>query len=294
MSKKATYKVFALNVTIHPHKPELYVKLFEAAFKVRRSTKIHGDTHGIVHTFFPLVEGQLEKGIHGNLIKYTEINPENPWYDVQKGKAATKEQLQDLSIPEGLAPNMKWTRYYFDPIHHKLIWVGEAPKTSFSPNTVFKIFLEFFQRAEVIKEFGAAEITVEQDRDKLERIFKMYRIQSLAIEYTRPNPDDDDDERAEKAVEEKLRLQKIKKVETVYKAEHNEGIEPDKNTIALSRLALSNGHVEAKGWDEAGKKVEENTAKHPWVESFKEEPQKMNLADWLPKIVVDIVKKLSK
>jgi Domain of unknown function (DUF4747) len=294
MPRKATYKIAALNISIHPHNPDLYVKLFQSAFNIRHPVKIQGETHGVVHTMFDVVDGDPEKGIHGNLIKYTAINPKDPWYDVQKGKEATKEQLEDLSIPTGLAPNMKWTRYFFDPKHHKLIWVSYAPETSFSPITVWKIFLDFFQRAEIVSKYGVPEITIEQDRDRLEKIFKMYRLQCLAIEYTRPNPDDDDDEKAEKAVEEKLRSQKIQKVETIYKAEQNEGIVPDKSTKALARLALSNGHVEAKGRDEDGKKVEENTEKHPWSETIKEEPQKMNLAVWLPRIVADVIQRLSK
>lgn len=294
MPRKATYKIGALNITIHPHKPELYAKLFQTAFKARHPVKIIGDTFGVVHTMFNLVEGQPEKGIHGNLIKYTAINPSDPWFDVNQGKEATKEQLKDLSIPDGLAPNMKWTRYFFDPTHHKLIWVCNGPNISFSPNTVWKIFLDFFLRAQVIKEFGQPDVTVEQDRDQLQRIFKMFRIDTLSIEYTRPNPDDDDDEKAEKAVEEKLKAQRIQKVETVYKAEHNKGIVPDKTTKALSRLAMSNGHVAAKGRDDEGKKVEENTQDHPWTATFKEQKNKMNFAEWLPRIIKDIIKKLSK
>lgn len=74
MAKRATYIVGALNITIHPHRTDLYVSLFKDAFAIRRSVKIHGDTHAVVHTVFDYVEGKPEHGLHGNLIKYTEIS----------------------------------------------------------------------------------------------------------------------------------------------------------------------------------------------------------------------------
>ena len=294
MPKRATYKVGALNLTIHPHSAEKYAALFKDAFQFRKPLRLHGDIQGVIHTVFDLIEGHPEKGLHGNLIKYTSIDPSNPWYDVSKGKVATKQQLDELSIPDGLAPNMKWTRYFFDPVHHKIIWVCQGPGISFSTSAVWKMFTSFFQHPTIVKDYGIPEITVEQDRDRLAQIFEMFRIEKLTIEYSRPNPDDDDDEEAEKAVEEKLRAQKIQTVQTIYSSEHHAGISPDKSTRALSRLALSNGCVRAKGKDAAGKRLEESTENHPWSLPFRMEQQKTNLALWLPQVVPDIIKALLK
>src|SRR5258706_8109091 len=133
MPRTATYEFGAINITLAKHSPHLYSGLFKKAYGVQKPTKLRGETFGRIHTMFEVAEGKPELGLHGDLIKYTAIDPKDPWFDIEKGKEATKEQKVAISIPAGLAPNMKWTRYVFDSVHHRFIWIAAGPNISFSP-----------------------------------------------------------------------------------------------------------------------------------------------------------------
>jgi hypothetical protein len=295
MARRSRISVGALNIVTHPHSPEIYTKLFLDAFRVGKKTnraiRLRGDQYGMVLSCFPVDEKNPENGIEGEIVRFMEISKDEPWFNVARAEEATKEELGEIQIPHNLRPKMKRLRYFFAPKKHRFVFINSIKNQSISPQMAKRLVEDFLNQPSIMEKYPSAAVTVEQSREVLEQIFAIPNLRKLKVSLKKPNADDGD--LTERAIMKELDEQNIGAVDSEYKAdEKQKGIMPGKRIILLSKLAASNGFVEAEGRDAEGKKIAFNTEDKPLLQEFKERVDKINIVEWLRVKSHEVIEKL--
>ena len=101
----------------------------------------------------------------------------------------------------------------------------------------------------MISEFGSVKITILQEKESLEKIFRMARIRSISFVLDRPNPDIWSEDFEEK-FDEHLEEAHAEQIEVVYKATVGDAIKETNSLRRLGLMALVNGSVRAKGYNQ--------------------------------------------
>jgi uncharacterized protein DUF4747 len=158
-----------------------------------------------------------------------------------------------------------------------------------SPRQAEIFFDRLFSAPEIQREFKNTEVTIEQSKEALDRIFDELRLTKLQILVKRPNPDGP--ESAEAILERVLNQQKARQYQMELTAERGKELQPSPQTRALAEVAVSNGFVEAEGTDNSNHKVTLNTKDHPVQRIFAFDYVKA-FADWLVERAAELIKYL--
>lgn len=254
-----TIELSAINVRLPaPHKAERYVALFEEAWKLKRSVKVHGDTSGMLGS---VRQHKDEPNlIRGDLYRFVELQLTGEWLDLETGKAVDGTIVREIKIPSNLRPNFHYFPYIFFVKHHRLVFMSKKESNvTMTPLMVERMLRHLFEHKNIKKKFGAIDVTVEPERETLNRIFSAPRLKRIEITVTPPNPMGD--------VEEKLyaRLEKLRAgiITEILHSRHPEGLRLDRDTKDLAKVAQSNGRVTATVADADGKATTLSTASHP-------------------------------
>ena len=251
----------ALNIKAHPHNINIYYELFYDAFKLKKKIKIFGDRYGLIGSCHLINPENRNKGYWGELFFFTDIDPAQDWFNIENEQKATVEELRHINIPSNLKPHLKRFMYVFFPGKHRLIYEIHRADKSISSNSVKKLFHRLLISQALQAKYDIIDVIIEQSIDNLDRILNMKKLTKLIITLTRPNSDTIDSfaEKTRKRLDE----QNIGKSETTLSAKKNESLIPDQETKKVAILALSDGLVEATGYDELGFKQNESTIKTP-------------------------------
>ena len=289
MPRMKTLKIAALNITIHPHKPELYVNLIRDVFKSRKPARFRSNHFGMIGTFHYLEEDDPLSGIHGELHKFLDFDMEEEWLNLNAHKKADKDDLEEVNIPEHLKPDFSSARYVFYPRRHRLFFESfTADRKSFGPQTVERIFAGLFNNVTIKRKYGPVDVTVEPTREGLEKIFEIPKLRRLKIILTKPNADDQDEE--ETKVLERLDNQNARRMETTLVGESGMTLAPDEDTRVLASVAASNGRVFGEGKDIEGKPVSESTEDHPWQDVVRYNPKSQGPREAFLSRVADVAR----
>lgn len=257
--------VSAINVVLHPHRAQLYVKLLRQIFGTQSPVRVHGQTAVMLGSCLELDRGSPQNGLTGVIYKFFHLDPSEPWFNTETRKAAEEAELKSIKIPENLKPHLEELSYVFYPRGHRLYFVSKRSKAQLSPALLVKGLERIVERPEFAK-FGSIKFTVEPDNDSVNNILNLARLKMLHLDIYRPNPDD------HKSAEEKFfkRMKKINadREQVIYNEASDEGIKPDAQTRVLATIAASNGKIVAKGEDATGKVRDFSTDKHPMEEVF--------------------------
>ena len=268
MPRRRTIHLGALNIVIHPHSPEMYLRLFEAAREIKQPVRYWADHMALLGEPRSIEKDPLN-GVYGYLYRYIEIDSEEPWMNTAAEKPADEKDLEGLSIPEHLKPGLTMTRYVFFPKKHRLFFEAKnAEGKTMSPRIAQKIFSLTFNREQIIETFGEVTVIAEPSKEGLDKIFSIPMLRTLSMEINRPNSDDLHE--AEKKVMERLGRQNAQKEHVTLSSEKGRSLAPDDETKVLAEIAASNGKVIGQGKDLEGNPLEESTVEHPWkgVASF--------------------------
>ncbi len=277
MARLKNFYLGALNITIHPHNPEKYIRLFQDLLMLKQKIKIRGDEVARIGSCWEINKNNPKDGLYGDIYKYVELEPNDDWFNVQTVEAATEEELKKISIPENLKPHFNRFAYVFFPDKHRLIFLTNNEKgKTFNVNTVRRFFSNLFESPEILEKYGEVNVSTEQIREQLDSILKTYKINSLSITLTRPNPDDNED-LDEEVLRRLLEDQNVNKAEFNYKAVKGLTVKPNEQTQKYARIANSNGNVLALGQDIEGKPVKISTEEHPLTSSFSFDSDKSEL-----------------
>lgn len=268
MPQEKTIEVGIINVVLHPHSPDLYVKLFREA----RNNKISGIINKNKRARVGFIENYKDfsgEMLYGRLFFYTVLNPNEPWLDDESGEIASDDQLEQLREQlRSLYPEFRAMRFALDPSAHKLYFeVKNEERKSFSPSTVHKALISIFNNPKIQEDFGEVELTIVPTQDALEKILKIEDLRKFSIDLRPPNSDgwSDESEELEKWLEE-MNVSRLE--QNLTKSKGAQTITPDERTLKLARVAQQNGKVVGSGYTN-GKKVTESTESYPKVEKYK-------------------------
>ncbi len=280
MARSRKFTIAGLNIVTHPHSSEGYVKLFKSIFRQSLSISVRKNQRVMLGEMRPIVTGQdLVDGIFGRIYEFDQIDPNAPWFNVEKNEVATKDEIAKITIPAELKPNLAFFEYVFYPKTHRLYFITSYSNESLSPRYVEKLFLRLVGLPVIMKDFGKVEVTVLPDISQLDKILSIHRLAKLTIDVVKPNPDDNAD--AEEEVFSRLEQENARRIIQVLVAEPHESLVPNEDTKLLAKVAAidGNGKVEAVGFNEAGEKVEESTTKIPWKEPVSYDPDETTLTE---------------
>jgi len=274
MARKSGVSLCALNITTHPHSPLQYYNIFLEAFKERGRAKIRGDQVGTIGTFNHINPEKHLDGIYGYIYKFTDIT-DAEWYNLKKDDNASVEDINAINIPDYLKPNFVKYHYAFYPNKHRFIFEALNSQRSISPNSMANILLDLLNSKTILEKFPECQVVIEQAKEGLYKILKVQVLTNLEILINRPNADVNNEE--EEEVLRRLENQNTATLYTEYKAAKGQSIKPDKKTLGMARVAISNGYVKAKGKNIDGEVIPpESTLEHPQFCNYRIDSTKEN------------------
>ena len=262
MARDKKLEFGALNVTIHPHTPEKYIQLFNSARKLKSSARLRGDQFGRIGAIYKLDRDQEEPGpIVGEIVKFTNIDVDGEWYDIESKDVATDEDVAEINIPEKLKRNLSRFSFIFFPDDHILVYEGYYDGKALSANFAEKLFELALNHPELTNRFGEVFVSHIPEANAIDRMLELNGVTNLTLVTKRPNPDDL--KVTEKRVHDRLKRLNAAQEERVLKASNGKELLLDQELKLEAKVAAKNGTVELKRYNEAGKKEELSTKDHP-------------------------------
>lgn len=258
--RKRLIRFVAFNITTHPNLPggDNYTTLFKRAAELRTTEKMFRERKARIG----LVTANEAGEVRGRLMTWNELAGV-PWVDIDTGETIDAKTIsEEMPIPPSRRPHPRRAEFVFFPEQHRL-FVDSREFTVASLQTVFSKILN---DPEVKQSASRVTVTAEQDAGQLERILEIPVLKRITVVVSLPNGDDLGD-MAEGLIKE-LEDQNANTMSLTLEADEGGSLALSQRTKALSRVALSNGYVEARGKTQKGKNVKISTEDAP--EEFRE------------------------
>jgi len=291
MARNKKLEFGALNVTIHPHTPEKYLKLFKAAQELNSHVKLRGDQFARIGQITKLERDQAEPGpIVGEIVKFTNIDTKGEWYDIDSKDVATDADVATINIPDKLKPNLARFSFIFFPDDHLLIYEGYFDGKSLSPLFAEKLFESALNQPELMNRFGQVFVSHIPEANALDKMLALKGVTHLTLTTKRPNPDNL--KITEKRVHDRLRKLNAAEENRSIKAIDGKELVLDEELKLEAKVAAKNGSVELKRYNESGKKEEMSTDDHPLRRSSFYDPTLHSAFNMLKEAAFGIKKEL--
>lgn len=253
----------AINITMHPHSPKTYVKLFKDAQKMKCFSKMAKDKAGLIASanYHDKEKGKTS-AIRGDLYRFSHIDTEGNWFNTLTNQHAEDGELDEVNIPEHLKPNSSRFSYLFFPESHVLFYESYYDSHSLGSHSALKLIEGVFNDERLVKKYGVVDVTVIPCKESLSEALSIASINKLTMLIKRPNPDNHKE--AEQKVLKRLNTQNIAKYKHEIVSVPGMGLDLDKDSKTLAEIAARNGTVEVKGRDREDHPIEYKTKDHPW------------------------------
>lgn len=269
MARELKLAVGALNLRLHPHSPEIYDAFLNSIYLLRRPVRVRGDRFGMITI---LDRRRIDEGlIKGVLRTFTKIDPKARWFDEKSLDDADSEMLKSISIPPNVHPNSSAFRFTLNVRKHILTFEQYSDGRQLTPKSAYTIFRALADQQSIVGVFGYAKISILQDKQSLDRIFRLKRIKSITFVIDRPNPDIWSDD-LEGEVDAHLAAAHAQRISVTYDAPPGGSLVETPSLRRLGNGALRNGQIEARGYDADGH-VKVSTLDSPRIEQTKYDPQ---------------------
>lgn len=260
MARKTKITAGILNVRLHPHSVPIYLSFLEDLFRLKEMVRIHGDRHAMLS--FLDREKKDDGIIEGVVTTFTSIDVDGEWFDATGLSIATDEQVSEVNIPNSLYPNSSSFYFLFNANNHRLYVQTYSKGRTLSIRLAQKLFSDLSLKTRIATKYGAAKITIVQDKAKLDDLFALPVIKDIEITILKPNADIFDDDFEEK-IEAHLAEAHSRKLTIKYEADQGKSIKMTPGIRRASEAALENGSVEVKGRDRQGAAVVQSTEDFP-------------------------------
>ena len=268
MARDSKHEVAAINIRIAEEHDRNYLKLIKLLSGLRRGVRVYGDTYLAISQFWP------EQNI-GIVSKYTELDIDGDWFNLDDFDAADADQLENINIPENLKPNLAQFYFELDSNMHILVFSSYAESKGLSTRSMANYFREALLWPEIIKSFGRVESDIVQSYRAVEELFELIDLKEIRILIRRPNPDDVSEDLAA-IIEERLRAQNGDEYEEVLRSKDSGNLKPDERTRRLGNVAAENGEVQTKSLVN-GVMMERKTSHTPLKEVIKNKTDQAEL-----------------
>lgn len=238
MPRPSKLEVSAINLRIPADQERNYSRLLEALFARRLAVKVYGDS------FVAITQYDASTG-EGVFSKYSEIDIDGDWFDLDDFGPAAPERLDEVNIPESLRPNLAAFYFKLDSDLHVVAFESYSESRGLSARSVEKYFKEALRKPDIVNYFGRVEADTVKSYGEVQRIIELAQLKELKIIIRRPNPDDVSGDLAA-LIEERLREQKGEEYEETIRSKDDDGLEPNERTKKLAFVAAENGEVSGK------------------------------------------------
>lgn len=269
MGKERSLRVGGLNIRVHTrHAADEYTALWNALHRLRQPTT-RGVNALMIGSASSLNEAP-DSPLVGSLYRFTNINPDDPWFDIDEHKEADAEDVAEVKIPQKLKPNLKEYPYLFDVKRHKLFFKSGGHDGGISPSMVHRMLQNISARPRIVRRFGEVDLTVMTEKGALARMLMWPEIRQIQLVLERPNPTDFDDDQS---FYERLKRRGLKKeVTTFVKAKEEATITPDQEMLKMFEIAVNNGRYTQKGRNAEGVIETVSSKQYPLEEATSYDP----------------------
>lgn len=238
MARDPKIEVGAINLRIPADRDRDYGSLISTLAELRKGVQIRGETF-LAISFWSAVDNI------GILSKYTEIDVDGQWFDLDDFDAATPERVEEVVIPDALKPNLSQFYFSLDEDLHVIAFEVYADSKGLSARSVEKYFSEALQADVITQRFGRVEADMVKSYSEIERILELPDLKELRLIIKRPNSDDIGGRLAH-VIEERLRENGGDEYEEAYRARGAHVLDPSERTRELAFVAGENGQVKGR------------------------------------------------
>lgn len=270
MARDRTIKVSGINIRVHSkHAPSEYVDLWKT-FTRSRKPKTRGVSALMIGTQRHIDKNDSSSPIFGYLYRFVNIDPTDPWFDIEKHEIADDADVAQVKIPAQLKPNLEEIPYLLDVKRHRFYFKSGGTGPAVSPLTALALIEHLSLYSPVTTRFGEVDATIITEKGTLKQLLAWPVLKQISVVLKRPNPNefDDDTDFYERLERRGLKLEEHKFV----KAPEAESITPDDEMIAMFNRALEDGTYTQRGVDEEGVLRTASAADYPMQESVVFDP----------------------
>lgn len=263
MPHKRTIEIRQINIAMHkPHSPQGYIDLFQRAYRMKfihRRGRADGFMLGAVYD----AENSFERDeLSGEVYRFTNIDPDSPWFNTQTGKPAEDAETERIEIPRHLHPNLDLIPFVFKPKTHQLWYISKDRKANMGPVIAESFFQALFDVTCLEHGLPPVEVTVVPDSGAINDVLGIHRLTRVTMVFKRPNDDSDE---VERRIMERMERRKVNRIEEVLTSQDPDGIEPDPDMVDEATAAANNGYVVSEGFDRNGLPAQESTIAKPAI-----------------------------
>ena len=237
MSRHRKTEVAALNIRIPIDYKRDYGALLEDLRSLRRGVRVFGDSYVAV-SFYD------SKTKTGTFSKYTEIDIDGDWFDLEDFGIAKPSRIEEIFIPDSLRPNHAAFYFKLDIDLHVITFEKYSESKSLSTRSLEKYFQEILGEESIVEKYGLVESDIVKNYGEVERILALPDLKEIRLTIRRPNQDDISGSLA-KIIEDRLHEQNGEEYEEIIRS-RDDGLKPNDRTKVLAQIAAENGQVRAK------------------------------------------------
>jgi hypothetical protein len=242
MARERHIRIGGLNIRVHTkHEAAEYAALWQAFHRLRRPRK-RGATATMI--------GDVRKmdgltALYGYIYRFVDIDPDDPWFDIEEHKKAEAEDVAEVKIPAKLKPNLQEFPYVFDLAKHRLYFKTGGHGGGVSPGIMTTLVQELALVPRIADRFGEIDVTMLTRKGTIEALLKWPEIRRIEVVLEKPNPSDFDDDQH---FYERLNRRNLKREEITYvKAKGAASITPDGEMNKIFKVAEENGEYRQTG-----------------------------------------------
>lgn len=270
MARERSFQVSGLNIRVHTrHHFEEYVEFWDMLYR-NRGTVLYGSSAMMIGEARSENKDDPKAPITGYIYKFLNIDPNEPWFDIQRRKPATEDEVLKVSIPDYLKPNLKTIPYVFLPTKHRLYFVSKSSDGGMAATTVHRLLSKLVLRQQIIERFGEVDLTILTDRKAIDELLAWRVLKTLEIFIERPNALEDEDEA--EVLDRLERLSAGSERIILKKAPEEPTLTPDEGVKALSHIAANHGEVKVSGKNAKGVREHASSKDFPMYERGSYDP----------------------
>jgi hypothetical protein len=238
MARPSKLEVAAVNIRIPKDRDRDYGALVSEIFALKRGLRVYSDQ------YLAITEFNEESNV-GVLSKYSEIEIDGDWFDVDSFGKAAPDVVENVSIPNNLRPNLSSFDFVLSESSHLFIFEAYSGSKALSPRFVEKYLQTIVKQPNITSRFGFVEVDVVNNIDEVDRILSLPALKELELTIRRPNTDGWPTDLANQ-VEERLAEQNGRELTEKLVSTADNSLSPNMRTKQLAHVAAENGSVRGK------------------------------------------------
>jgi hypothetical protein len=208
--------------------------------------------------------------LYGYIYRFVDIDPDDPWFDIERHKKADAGDVAEVHIPPKLKPSLREIPYVLDLIKHRLFFKTGGQGGGVSPGIMSALLLDLTSIPRIAERFGEVDVTVLTKKGAVDSLLSWPDIRRIHVRLERPNPSDFDDD---KHFYERLNRRSLKREEITYvKARGAASITPDAEMRKIFKVAEENGEYTQTGITPDGDLKTASSRDYPMQEVVEYDP----------------------